>query len=219
MGSVAKDLTGQHFGRLSVMRRDGVRNGHITWLCQCQCGTRKLITGGALRSGGTVSCGCYWQQRRKEAKTTHGLSSHSLYSRWNMMIQRCTLNTNKSYPRYGGRGIRVCRAWRRFPTFYVWAIANGYRPDLWLKRKNNDGNYTPRNCKWATLSEQARNRRPVKLTSHQVMKIKKALASMPYGASGGKKAALARRFGVSPSTISNIATGATHRAALAALGE
>ena len=87
----------------------------------------------------------------------HGLSSHQLYGVWSTMKARCTNPKNKKYPRYGGRGIAVCKEWQTFEPFYEWAMANGYRKNLTLDRADNDGDYCPQNCRWTTLQKQANN--------------------------------------------------------------
>jgi len=81
-----------------------------------------------------------------------------VYKSWHMMISRCENKRNGRYPRYGGRGIRVCAEWKYFPTFLEWADKNGYWPDGTIERVNNDGDYCPNNCRWATLKDQSRNR-------------------------------------------------------------
>lgn len=213
MPRVAENLTGRRFNRLLVIEKAITASGHTAWKCQCDCGTIKNITSGALRCGGTTSCGCYLRELRPTIRLTHGHSKksgrHPLYARWNMMIQRCENPNNNCYPRYGGRGIRVCRAWHSFPVFFAWASANGYEKGLWIERKNNDGNYTPRNCTWANQSQQARNRRPIKLSLVKARRLKAELDKLPRGGRSGVKRSLALKYGVSPTTISNIANGDT----------
>ena len=88
----------------------------------------------------------------------HGLRKHRLYRIWSNMKNRCYNPNTRSYERYGGRGITVCDEWKNdFMSFYNWSIANGYRDDLTLDRSNNDGNYTPENCRWATQKQQHNN--------------------------------------------------------------
>lgn len=208
MPRIAENLKDRRFGRLVVIRKGVTGAGRTAWKCRCDCGAIKNIMASSLRRG-TQSCGCYQKQRMTEIKTKHGMHDHPLYSRWNMMLQRCTNPKNNAFHRYGGRGIKVCRAWHDFIRFHEWAASNGYSSELWLERKNNDGDYKPSNCRWATLSEQARNRRPIKLTLRQAAAIKRALDKLPRGGRTGAKKKLAQKYNVSPTTIANIAAGDT----------
>lgn len=156
-----QDLTGQKFGRLTVIKRDKNDNrGQTRWLCQCQCGNLKIVRANHLKSGKIKSCGCYNIEILKKRSKTHGLIKTRIYSIWNRMKQRCTNPNNSAYKNYGGRGITICQEWiDDFLNFYNWAIANGYRDDLSIDRINNNKGYYPENCKWATKKQQARNRR------------------------------------------------------------
>lgn len=158
------DLTGQRFGRLTVLRREGTSgDGQKTYLCRCDCGTEKVVKSGNLRSGRTKSCGCFCREqtaRRNIESAKHGGCGSRLYGIWYDMRQRCSYEKSINWHLYGGRGIRVCDEWQQdFEKFRDWALENGYKDDLQLDRIDNDGNYEPSNCKWSTRSEQGNNRR------------------------------------------------------------
>lgn len=152
---MAFDLTGQRFGMLAVLRISGSRSGDRMWACRCDCGQEVVVSGRNLRHGRTRSCGCL----HGKSNRTHGLSRTPIYGVWNAMIQRCTNSNNKSYPDYGGRGIRVCDEWRHSDTFFRWAFESGYAKGLQIDRIDNDGNYEPSNCRWIDQSGNSKNRR------------------------------------------------------------
>ncbi len=210
------DLTGQRFGRFLVLERGPFPNGKLGWKCRCRCGQLRTVQGAGLRNGRHRSCGCLKKEMQEKGgwQLIHGYSrrgrAHPLYGRWNMMFQRCNNPKNKSYHRYGGRGIRICRAWRSFPAFLEWARKSGWKKSCSLDRKNNEGNYTPRNCRWATPSMQANNRCPVKLRKRDVEKIKRACLDAPLGSRTTRKLELAAKFDVSLSTIYDIRGHRTH---------
>jgi hypothetical protein len=154
------DLTGQRFGRLTVIEYAGKdKHRNILWLCKCDCGTETIVFSGNLKRGNTFSCGCYQRERTKDAHTTHNLTHTNprLYEIWSDMKKRCFKPNTTGYIHWGGRGISVCHEWLEYKSFYDWAISNGYKDFLTIERVDNDGNYEPDNCKWITKGEQSRN--------------------------------------------------------------
>jgi len=157
------DITGQTFNRLTAIECVGRRCKAALWRCRCACGNETMVDGHKLRSGKTKSCGCLVIEMSKQANTVHGGAPSGnptrLYRIWTGMLNRCRNPNVESFPRYGGRGIAVCAEWHSFKPFRDWAAANGYRDDLSIERRNNDGNYEPDNCTWIPPSNQSRNRR------------------------------------------------------------
>jgi hypothetical protein len=166
--SAVKPMVGKTFSRLTVVARTTTStDGKAFWLCRCVCGRETCVEGKKLRAGHTRSCGCFAREeqvRRGREAIRHGHArTHSAkptpeYKTWSSIIGRCTNPIDANYARYGGRGITVCRRWRRFENFLA---DMGMRPHagLSIDRRDNNKGYWKSNCRWATRKEQQRNKR------------------------------------------------------------
>jgi hypothetical protein len=153
------DLTGRQFGMLTVLRRAGsFPNGKGTnpgWLVRCRCGTEKRVRAGNLTTGRSTSCGC--------ALTRHGMYGTPEYAAWTSIRQRCENPRARSFPNYGARGIRVCPRWRASFEAFLADMGRRPTPRHSVDRIDNGSDYTPDNCRWATPTEQQRNKRTTRL--------------------------------------------------------
>lgn len=155
-----KNLCGQKFGNLLVSPIYYTQDGHVYWLCHCDCGEFKFVRGSHLISGNVSSCGC------QRGNVKHRESKTRLYHIWRNMLDRCSNKNNPQYDSYGARGITVCDEWLEYLTFRDWALANGYSENLSIDRINNNSGYCPENCRWATAIQQANNTRKTRLITY-----------------------------------------------------
>jgi hypothetical protein len=165
-----RDLTGQRFGRLNVIKLEPFRSksGRAIWKCLCDCGNIVDVNSTNLRSGNTKSCGCLKDEVLKSKNNkniTHGIyhKNARLYRIWNSMMSRCYNKNNSRYKDYGLIGIVVFELWHNVVIFYDWAINNGYTDELTIDRVDNNKGYSPSNCRWITNKEQQNNRRNNKI--------------------------------------------------------
>lgn len=157
------NLVGQRFGRLIVIERAPGQQV-VLWRCRCDCGAERVVISANLRKGFTQSCGCLQRERAGNANRRHGWTQTKEYRAWCSMKRRCDNPNVERYPHYGGRGITVCDRWR--DSFEAFLQDLGKCPlGMSLDRIDVNGNYTPENCRWATDSQQARNKRPRKKAS------------------------------------------------------
>lgn len=160
------DLKGKKFNRLLVIEKKPEKHyGEFQWLCQCDCGNTVVVSGANLRTNHTKSCGCLQVEMAKKSNTKHGYRTrgryNSEYFTWNGLRQRCNNPNTPKYKFYGGRGISVCERWEN--SFENFIEDMGEKPlpkKLYsIERVDNEGNYEPSNCIWATYKQQNNNRR------------------------------------------------------------
>lgn len=201
------DISGQRFGRLTVVKRSHVdKDNFVRWECLCDCGNTYFGRSYELRKGTVRSCGCLESENRNNIanKSIHGLSKLPIYKVWKSIKSRCYRKTDKRYFRYGGRGISVCEEWVNDPeSFILWANANGYKEGLSIDRINNNGNYSPDNCRFTTTAKNNRNSSNTHLTEPDIDIIKSLYSG------GMMQIFIARMFGISQQTVSKIVNNKT----------
>lgn len=180
-------LIGTKFGRWTVENFSGTDDNYMRhWWCRCDCGVQRIVKEQRLTGGTSQSCGCLARAK----VTKHGLSTSGIYRRWWAMMNRCYLSTSRSFHRYGGRGIKVCERWHDFESFLA-DMGLPPNPAAQLERTNNNGNYEPGNCIWATAKEQQRNR---STNRHVVFSGKSITVAEAAEISGVKYFTLLRRL-------------------------
>ena len=186
------DLVGAVFGRLRVLCFVGLnKDMRAIWRCACDCGETTTVISSNLTKGSTKSCGCL--RLVKGQNMTHGGKGTRLYRIWSGIKNRCLNENEPAYPRYGGRGIRICDEWLDFAIFREWSLGAGYKDNLSIDRKENDGNYEPTNCRWATAKEQAHNRRAPTIGARNHLLVVRGETNTV--------AAWGRKFGIGESAI------------------
>lgn len=169
-----QDFSNKRFGKLLAIKRIGNNKyKQSLWLCKCNCGREVIIRAYCLKNGSTKSCGCYRKEFKCYNAKYNAKKYNRLYNIWKGINRRCYNKKDSSYNLYGGRGIIVCDDWKNdFEKFKDWAFENGYAEHLTIDRINNDGNYEPNNCRWATKKEQNSNtRRNIYITFNGETKV------------------------------------------------
>jgi len=185
-----ENLAGRRFGRITVRGRGP--NEHKTmarWHCVCDCGKQTLVRHRSLVKGLTMSCGCYGKEIGRTAALVHGESHDPTRVAWIDMLDRCQNPSNASYHNYGGRGISVCQWWTKSFDSFLRDVGRRPSKNHSIDRINNNGNYEPGNCRWATRTEQSRNRR----TNRLVTAFGETLPAISW----------AERYGLRPTTLIN----------------
>jgi len=165
---VRKDLAGQKFGRLTVVKYVGrpPKGKGSVYYCVCECGNSANVLGSSLKTGNTKSCGCIKREQLVLRNFKHGKVKSPIYGIWSVMKDRCNNPKNKSYKNYGGRGIKVCEEWQDFDNFHNDMIS-AYLKGLTVERVDNNGDYCKGNCIWADMFAQANNKRRNKVITYK----------------------------------------------------
>lgn len=193
------DITNQRFGRLTAIKKVGI----ASWMFKCDCGKEIVMPYSDLKTH--KSCGCWWKENKEtfvKNVSKHGGAGTVLYRRYCQIIQRCYNPNNNAYHRYGGRGIKMCEEWREsFDTFREWAYQNGYEDGFSIDRIDNDGDYSPENCRFVTAKEQALNREKTVLCEYEGKQCSAFGFAKKYGITSPSFVLKRLKAGVSPEKI------------------
>ena len=195
------DITGKKFNRLLVLERSYIDNCNFTrWKCICDCGNIVFARAYPLKKEAIKSCGCLNNELRSKRVKTHGRSKEPIYKIWASMKARCFNPNNKRFHRYGGRGITICESWLKDPMEFInWSELNGYKKGLTIDRKNNDGHYTPDNCRYVERRINNQNSSNCKITMKMAEEIR-----CQYKLGLLNQTEIANNFGLTQQTISKI---------------
>lgn len=193
-----KNELGSRFGRLVVVARAAnKRDGSARWECRCDCGNSTIQSGATLRSGVVVSCGCY----NRDIMTTHNRTGSPEYKSWQAMKDRCCNPSSKDYPRYGGSGVTVCSRWlSSFENFF--SDMGRRQKHQSLDRIDNNGNYEPGNCRWASGVTQSNNRRSSRLIDYNGETISISELARRIGITSQALTKRLRKYGHCPKAFS-----------------
>lgn len=186
MGKII-DITGRKFNKLLVIKKNGSDNRkEVLWLCKCECGNFITVPGYRLRHGDTKSCGCNKREMISKANSKHGHSGDRLYKIWTDMRRRCLNPRRREFKWYGGKGVKITPEWDSFMCFSNWAEESGYKDNLTIDRIDGDGDYSPQNCRWISISEQQRNRKSNVFYKGECLATWAEKLNMPYKTLWGK---------------------------------